>query len=107
MRVGLPNIGLEVVVIGRNKRREIARKKSALGVEARRRIREEQAEEMQVVATVRTSGSLGEHCIELLSCGDPLRVVVRFDGELRRPRTARGFVSLLGRWFWNSPGLKK
>jgi hypothetical protein len=61
-----------------------------------------QAEEMQVVARIFTQGSLGEHEIELLSCGDPRRVYVRFDGELRRPRTARGFVSLLGRWMWRS-----
>lgn len=82
------------------KRREIARKKSALGVAARRQKMPAQAEDMLVVATVRTSGSLGEHCVELLSCGDPLRVYVRFDGDLRRPRTARGFVSLLGKWMW-------
>ena len=84
------------------KRREIARKKSALGVAARRRKRIEQASEMHVVATVRTSGSLGEHCIELLSCGDPLKVYVRFDGELRQPRTASGFVQVLGQWIWRS-----
>lgn len=84
------------------KRREIARRKSALGVAARRRIREEQAEESVVVAAVQTSGSLGEHCIELLSFADPLRVYVRFDGVLRQPRTAKGFVSILGKWIWRS-----
>lgn len=82
------------------KRREIARKRAALGVAARRKIREAQAEKCQIVATVQTSGSLGEHCIELLSCGDPLKVYVRFDGVLRQPRSARGFVRLLGKWVW-------
>jgi hypothetical protein len=69
-------------------------------VKAEKRMAE--AEESVVVATVRTSGSLGEHCIELLSCGDPLRVYVRLDGELRRPRTAQGFVRLLGQWLWHA-----
>jgi hypothetical protein len=82
------------------KRREIARKRSLKGVEARRRKMMELAEEYRVVAEVRTSGSLGEHHIELLSCGDPLRVAVRFDGQLRKPRTAKGFVRMLGDWLW-------
>lgn len=77
------------------------RKRSALGVEARRRKREAKASEMPVVARVFTQGSLGEHEIELLSCGDPLRVYVRCDGELRSPRTANGFVRILGEWLWN------
>jgi hypothetical protein len=84
------------------KRREIQRQRSALGVAARRRQREAEASEAVVVARVFTQGSLGEHEIELLACGDPQRVYVRFDGELRAPRTARGFVSLPGRWLWRS-----
>jgi len=66
------------------------------GNEVKVRLRMERADEMRVVAEVRTSGSLGDHCIELLDCGEPLRVWVRVDGEIRRPRTARGFVSVLG-----------
>jgi hypothetical protein len=87
------------------KRREIQRQRSALGVAARQRKRLELAEPMRVVAEVRTSGSLGDHHIELLSGeGTGPTVWVRFDGEIRRPRTARGFVSLLGRWVWKSAG---
>jgi len=57
-------------------------------VAARRKKMTQQADELEVVAAVRTSGSLGEHCIELLSCGDPQRVYVRFDGE----RSMREFL---------------
>lgn len=71
-------------------------------VKAQKRIAE--AESMRVVATVQTSGSLGEHCIELLSYVDPMRVLVRFDGVLRQPRTAQGFVRLLGKWLWKNKG---
>jgi len=71
---------------------------------ARRRKMMERAIESCVVAEVRTSGSLGNHHIELLSCGDPLHVYVRFDGELRQPRTAQGFVRLLGEWIWKKKG---
>jgi hypothetical protein len=74
------------------KRREIQqRQRSALGVAARERKRLELAEPMRVVAEVRTSGSLGEHVIELLA-GESTgpTVYVRFDGLLRAPRTARG-----------------
>ena len=54
------------------KRKELAQRKSALGVAARERKRVERAEEMRVVAEVRTSGSLGKHHIELLDCGHRL-----------------------------------
>lgn len=70
-------------------------------IKAQKRIAE--AEAMRVVATVRTSGSLGEHLIELLAPGEVTRptVYVRFDGVLRQPRTANGFARLLGKWMWN------
>ena len=58
--------------------------------------------EMRVVAEVRTSGTLGEHHIELLDCGEPMMVWVRMNGKIYQPRTARGFVSLLGRWLWRN-----
>ena len=69
-------------------------------VKAKKRMAE--AEPMRVVAEVRTSGSLGEHHIQLLDCGEPLMVWIRMDGTIYRPRTARGFVSLLGRWLWGN-----
>jgi len=77
------------------------------GNEVKARLRLEQSEEMRVVAEVRTSGSLGNHHIELLDFGEPMMVWIRFDGEIYRPRTARGFISLLGRWMWRNKYRKK
>jgi len=69
-------------------------------VKAQKRLAE--AEQMRVVAEVHTSGSLGAHHIELLDCGEPVVVWVRMNGKIYRPRTARGFVSLLRRWLWKN-----
>lgn len=75
-------------------------KSGKYGNEVKRRLMLDRASEMRVVATVITSGSLGIHLIELLDCGEPMLVWIRFDEKIYRPRTARGFVSLLGRWIW-------
>ena len=82
------------------KRREIQRKRAALGVAARRRIRDENASEMRIVGGMRTYGIFGDHHIEWLSIDSETHGYVRFDGILRRPLTPRGFVSMLGRWLW-------
>ena len=75
------------------------------GNEVKRQRMREQASKMTVVATVKTDGSLGEHLIELIDGGAPMVVWIRFDGKTYRPRTARGFVSLLGRRIWRT-GIK-
>jgi len=74
------------------------------GNEVKRQMMIDRGSEMRVVATVRTSGSLGDHLIELLDCGEPMLVWVRMDDRIYRSRTARGFVSLLGRRMWKTKG---
>lgn len=83
------------------KRKEIQKKRSKLGVEARRRKMRENAAERTVTSTLHTEGVIGDHVIELLtSPDDPLQMLVRFDGEIRRPRTVAGFNKLLGEYLW-------
>ena len=82
------------------KRRKIAKEKSKLGVEARRRKREAEASEMRVTGVVKTSGIFGEHEVQFLDFGDERLGYVRVDGELRRPRTVRGFEKTMDKWLW-------
>jgi len=77
------------------------------GNEVKRQKLKERADTMRVTSTVKLSGAIGEHAIELLSCDEvPMVCWVRINGEIFRPRTARGFVSLLGRWLWKTKGEK-
>lgn len=81
------------------------RKRAMIGVEASRRIHEERAAPMRVVAEVRTSGSLAEHRVTLLDCrGEPLMVWMRADGQVQKPRKVRGFVRLLEKWLGTKRG---
>lgn len=67
-------------------------RKSRLGVIARQDKRSREADAMQVVGTITTTGCLGSHTIELLA-GDnysETHVAIRVDGEPRKPRTMRG-----------------
>lgn len=86
--------------IEQKRKRNSERGRYGNAVKAQRRIAK--AEKMRVVGKVVTSGSLGDHTIELLDCGESMVVWVRVDGKIKRPRTARGFVSLLGRWIWKA-----
>jgi len=70
------------------------------GNEVKRQLMVESAEECVVVATIRTTGTLGDHLIELLSCPEPLQVYIRIDGELRKQRTARGLTRILSATLW-------
>jgi len=63
-------------------------------------LRLERGRDLQVVGGCRTYGSLGDHHIELLACDDPTHVWLRIDGELRTPRTMRGFKAVLADWFY-------
>ena len=61
----------------------------------------ERAAEWTVTSTLRTEGVIGEHVIELItSPDDPLQMLVRFDGEVRAPRSVAGFNKLLGEYLW-------
>ena len=87
----------------RMKREAISKKRSVQGKygnEVKRRMMRDQASGMEVVGGFTTFGSLGEHTVDLLDCGDPKRVWMRVDGEIRCPRTADGIVRVLGKWLW-------
>ena len=73
------------------------------GVEARRNKRIEKASELEVVGKMVTSGTFGDHVIELMvdnGLDDPV-VWMRVDGELRRPRTARGIHKVVSEWIFH------
>jgi hypothetical protein len=61
---------------------------------------QERSGDLEVVGGCHTYGNLGTHHIEVLTGEDPTHVWLRIDGELRTPRTMRGFVSVLSRWFY-------
>ena len=79
---------------------EMRSKSGKLGNEVRARLRMERGKDLEVVGGCHTYGSLGEHHIELLACDDPEHVWIRVDGEMRCPRTMRGFMAVLSDWFY-------
>ena len=83
------------------KRKEMAKRKSLKGVEARRRNRLANAAEWTVTSTIRTGGVIGEHVIEMLtSPDDPKQMLVRVNGEIRNPYTVNGFGKVLAEYLW-------
>ena len=85
------------------KRKEASARNSQRGIlgnKVKARLRMERGSDLVVVGGMTTWGSMGEHTIELLACDDPTHVWIRVDGELRQPRTMRGFFSVLNKWAW-------
>ena len=82
------------------KKRARASARGKYGNEVKRQFMTERAEEMRVVGTMTTTGSFGNHLIELLSCDEPGVVWLRVDGDIRSPRSANGIRRVLADWIW-------
>lgn len=87
----------------RMKRYAISKKRSEQGKygnEVKRKRMRERAIPLEVVGTIRTTGNMGDHFIEILDGGDESHVWLRVDGELRKPRTMNGVHRILSKWIW-------
>lgn len=60
-----------------------------------------------VVGTIRTTGSMGYHLIELMDGGDEAHVWIRVDGLLRTPRTMNGVHRVLSKWVYRRSVCRK
>ena len=71
------------------------------GNEVKRRMMRENASEWTITSTIRTDGVIGEHVIEMLtSPDDPKQMLVRVNGEIRKPYTVNGFGKVLAEYLW-------
>ena len=77
-----------------------AKERSLKAVEARRNKRLSEASDLKVVGTIKTTGTLGNHFIELIDGGEPNVVWMRINGEIRKPRSANGIKRVLSHWIW-------
>lgn len=77
---------------------ELQSKRGIRGNEVKRQRRIERAEAMKVVGGFRTFGSMGEHLVEILDCGDNTHNWLRVDGVIRQPRTPGGIRKILAEW---------
>jgi hypothetical protein len=87
----------------RRKRAEVSSRNSERGKASARKRRERMEEAgsgLSVTGRMETSGSFGNHVIELLACDDPTHVWLRVDGKLRCPRTCDGVKRVVGEWIW-------
>jgi len=79
----------------RTKRLEAKRKRAVLMCAAKARKRHEQAAALVCVGTIITAGILGNHIIRLMDSDEGI-LWPEVDGQLRRPRTAKGVLRVLG-----------